>query len=77
MTGGELDATTVNRNVSLAVLPLVSVTVTVTREFPVRPGVGLTVTVRLEALPPKRMLATGTSVVLVDVVVSVSKLAGV
>ena len=65
------------RKLSLAVLPLVSVTVTVMKEFPVRPGAGLTVTLRLEALPPKTTLAAGTRAVLVEVAESVSSAAGV
>ena len=76
-TGGELDWITVSRKLSLAVPPLVSVTVTVMREVPLIPAAGVMVTLRLEPLPPKEMLGAGTRAALVEATERLSSVAGV
>src|SRR5215469_6647461 len=63
MLGG---TTTVNRKLVLAVAPPPSVTVNVTAATPLWSGAGVSVTVRLEPLPPRTMLALGSKVVLDD-----------
>src|SRR5882672_4460474 len=63
IVGGVFTALTVSVKVSLAV-SVPSLTVTVTVVVPLWPAAGVAVTVRLEPLPPKTMLAFGRRVVL-------------
>ena len=59
-------APTMTRNLRLAVLLSPSVTVTEISETPCWPAVGVTITVRLESLPPNTMPLRGTKAVLVE-----------
>src|SRR5262249_61750200 len=63
---------TVRTNESLDAAPLVSVTVMVTVTGPDWFGVGVSVTVRLESLPPKIMAETGSNAGFEEVAVSMS-----
>src|SRR3954466_3413281 len=76
MVGAVFTPLTVNKNWELAVEPP-SLTVTVMVAVPVWPLAGVTVTVRLAPLPPKIILALGTSVVLDELPARVRLASGV
>lgn len=63
--------------VVVAPSPALSFTVRVIFADPVTPDIGLTTTVRAAPIPPRTILATGTSVVLLEVAVTTSEAAGV
>ena len=68
---------TVSKKLVLAVAPPPSVTVRVTVDVPVWFGAGVSVTVRLEPLPPKKMFAFGSKVMFDDTAVTTRLVAGV
>src|ERR1039457_5491381 len=70
------EGVTITEKVELAAL-VPSLTVTVMGTTPVWPAAGVTVTVRLLPLPPKTMLALGTSAVLAEVADNARLAAGV
>ena len=70
--GASLTGLTVSTKVSLVVL-VPSFTLTVIVVVPFAFGAGVIVTVRLAPLPPNTMLAFGTSVVLLEVPLTVSE----
>src|SRR5258708_35342185 len=74
MVGGLFSAFTVKRNVSLAVA-VPSLTVTVIIAAPNWLVTGRTLTVRLEPLPPKRILALGASAGLEELPLRIKELA--
>src|SRR6267143_5580922 len=76
IVGGVFTASTVSTNVSLALFTP-SLTVTVIVAVPVCPAAGVTVTVRLDPLPPNTMLLVGTSVGLDDPLLNVRLPTGV
>src|SRR2546425_2453270 len=76
IVGGVFTALIVSTNVSLALFTP-SLTVTVIVAVPVCPAAGVTVTVRLDPLPPNTMLLVGTSVALDDPLLNVRLPTGV
>ena len=77
IVGKSLTDATFNTNVSVAINPPASVTVSVIVVMPNWPSAGVIVAVRFAPLPPSTMLALGTSVVFDEVAVTVSKSAPV
>src|SRR5215469_15242462 len=78
IVGGLLvGTTTFSRKLVLAVAPPPSVTVSVTDAVPVWFGAGVSVTVRLEPLPPRTMLALGSKVAFEDTPATTRFVAGV
>src|SRR5881296_1596983 len=76
IVGGVFPALTVSTNVSLELFTPSS-TVTVIVATPVCPAAGVTVTVRLDPLPPKTMLLVGASVALDEPLLNVRLPTGV
>jgi len=74
MVGGPF---TVMFKLVAAVSPPPSFTITVTVTVPLSPATGVTVTVRAAPAPPKTILATGTSVLLLESAASVNTATGV
>ena len=72
-----MNASTVKRKLSLATLPTLSRTVTVTTESPTRFVTGVSVSVRLLPEPPRTTLASGSRFVFDELTLRIRDVAGV